>query len=604
MKDEQLKQGRAEIIPARLAIEAMRDSGYNDTSYALAELIDNSVQADACAVEVFCLQENRLVNKRNRLRLSGIAVLDDGHGMDSDTLQIALQFGNGTRLQDRRGIGRFGMGLPNASISQCRRVEIWTWQNGPDNALHTYLDVDEVKFGALRSIPMPSPKPLPPEWSERSDILKTTGTLVVWSKLDDDRVTWKSSTKTWEHTENLVGRIYRKFIDTGTLQISMVSITGNDKPVKRYVRVNDPLYLMTNSSTPDPYDREPMFLDWGETKIPINWGGENHDIVIRMSYARQETVPSDGSARGAQPYGRHALKNVGVSVVRAGRELQLDTNWAIQYDTRERWWGAEVEFPPALDSIFGVTNNKQTATKFSAIAKFDYESELDPGESTSAYVERMKEDGDAKGLLLEVKAHIEAQLKQIRDKIKDQRKGASKKDERHDQRTTEDVATSSFRKRQRQGHETDFDKEEFSEEHRDILAENLKSDKHYPKSEAEKIADATLQRDRKVLFITKAMEGYGFFNVEMQPGGIAVIVFNTNHPLYMHLIGTLEFEFQNFTQKELLEKLDIASETMKLLFAAWARYEIEEGKREVSFRELKQEWGKMAEIFLTDSLDS
>ena len=42
----------AEIIPLRLAITAMRDSGYKNTAYALAELIDNAVQADATTVEV------------------------------------------------------------------------------------------------------------------------------------------------------------------------------------------------------------------------------------------------------------------------------------------------------------------------------------------------------------------------------------------------------------------------------------------------------------------------------------------------------------------------------------------------------------------------
>ena len=131
---------RTRSFPLRLAISAMRDSGYKNTAYALAELIDNAAQAGAGMIEVLCLERRAVVKERERSRLHKIAVLDNGSGMDAATLRMALQFGNGTRLDDRSGIGRFGMGLPNASISQAARVDVWTWQNGPSNALWTYLD--------------------------------------------------------------------------------------------------------------------------------------------------------------------------------------------------------------------------------------------------------------------------------------------------------------------------------------------------------------------------------------------------------------------------------------------------------------------------------
>ena len=67
---------------------------------------------------------------------------------------------------------------------------------------------------------------------------------------------------------------------------------------------------------------------------------------VRMSFARRETLPEDGTARGNKEYGKHAAKNIGVSIVRAGRELDLDDSWARGYEPTERWWGAEVEFPP------------------------------------------------------------------------------------------------------------------------------------------------------------------------------------------------------------------------------------------------------------------
>jgi hypothetical protein len=68
----------ASFIPADLAIQAMRDSGYKNTAYALAELIDNSVQAEAKNIEIICLEEMVQLADRRRKRLTKIAVLDDG----------------------------------------------------------------------------------------------------------------------------------------------------------------------------------------------------------------------------------------------------------------------------------------------------------------------------------------------------------------------------------------------------------------------------------------------------------------------------------------------------------------------------------------------
>src|SRR5262245_18055480 len=110
-----------EIIPPELAVRAMRDSGYRNTAYAIAELIDNSAQAGARNVDVICLQGYERVNERDRRRMTSIAVIDYAEGMPPHVLRLALLFGNGTHLTDRKGIGRFGMGLPNSSISQCRR---------------------------------------------------------------------------------------------------------------------------------------------------------------------------------------------------------------------------------------------------------------------------------------------------------------------------------------------------------------------------------------------------------------------------------------------------------------------------------------------------
>ena len=71
------EQTQGLIIPPQLAVKAMRDSGYRNTAYALAELIDNSIQANASEVELICLEELRSVNAQNRLQLKQIATIDN-----------------------------------------------------------------------------------------------------------------------------------------------------------------------------------------------------------------------------------------------------------------------------------------------------------------------------------------------------------------------------------------------------------------------------------------------------------------------------------------------------------------------------------------------
>ena len=592
----------APIIPPELAIKAMRDSGYKNTAYALAELIDNSVQAGASAVDVICVEESRLVRDRIRQRLNEIGVLDNGTGMEPLILQLALQFGNGTHLDDRSGIGRFGMGLPNSSISQCRRVDVWTWQSGPDNAMHTYLDVDEVEARTLTSIRFPTAQPLPLVWRNRSQIVATTGTLIVWSKLEDHRVTWRGASATFRHTAEIVGRMYRHFIDSGKLTIGLRAFyDGNASPAE-FVKVNDPLYLMPDSSTPPPFDQQPMFQKWGDQDevFTIEHDDHKHPVTVLMSWARPQTVPTVGE-RGAQPYGKHASNNLGVSIVRAGRELDLDSSWTISYDPTERWWGVEVDFPPALDEIFGVTNSKQGATIFSGMSSFDWKLEAEGAESLPEYITRIREEGDPRSYLIPIVQHIKDQIAEIRKRLDDQTKGTRTNTTRHDWPTVADVASTKYRERATLGHEIEADTVEFTEKDRDGFEEDLKSDKNYSADVASAIANGVLHRHRKLEFVTKRMDGYAFFDVEHQHGGLTTVVFNTNHFLYDKLIATLDPNIGEETDAQLLHRINEASDTLKLLFAAWARYHLEDVPARESLYDVRQKWGEMAKFMLSES---
>ena len=84
---------------------------------------------------------------------------------------------------------------------------------------------------------------------------------------------------------------------------------------------------------------------------------------------------------------------------------------------------------------------------------------------------------------------------------------------------------------------------------------------------------------------------YAFFNQEHHHGGLTTIVFNTEHPIYERLIATLEPELEEESDSQLIDRINQASDTVKLLFAAWARYHMEDAPARRNLREVRQNWG-------------
>ena len=428
----------------------------------------------------------------------------------------------------------------------------------------------------------------------------------MWSQFDEYRLTWRGASATLRNTESIVGRMYRKFIDKGQVTLHLVKCGPDGEDERRDAVVNDPLYLMTNSSTPEPFRTEPMFQRWGETDevIPITYGDSVHDVTIRFSWAKPSTISEDGLPRGGKPYGKHAGKNIGLSIVREGRELDLDPSWTNSYDPRERWWGGEIEFPSALDEVFGVTNNKQSATVFSQLSQYEWQSEADEGETLSAFCQRLQEEGDPRGLLIPIVEHIREQIKQLQSRIQDQGKGGRGGGrKRHEDPGPEDTISSKFKERAAQGHAATGDDDEFTDEAQEAYKEDLRTDKQYEDDVAERIAQAIVKKDRKVAFLNKAMDSYAFFSVESQQGGITNIVFNSNHPFFEQLIEVLRPETEEETERELLQRVNRASDTLEIVFGAWARYELEEARDRSRLADMRQDWGKMTRVFLDDEAE-
>jgi hypothetical protein len=589
-----------DIVPTKLAIEAMRDNGYRNAAYALAELIDNAVEAGAKSVEVLC-SEQEIQLERLRRHIHQIAVLDNGSGMDATVLRKALQFGNGTHLSERKGMGRFGMGLPSASISQCRRVDVWSWQHGADGALHTYVDLEDVTAGRQREIPAPTREPVPPKWRTAGNSFAHSGTLVVWSKID--RCVWRMASAIFKHSEFVVGRMYRRFLQDGNLTIRMAAFL-DDAPgtatIDNQAVLNDPLYLMVPSSCPEPYKDVPMFMaygaDWEITK-QIAFKGETHPVVIRLTYAKEEA--RKGHNPGEKPYGKHAKNNVGVSIVRADRELELSQAWVDPSDPRERWWGVEIDFPPALDELFGVSNNKQTARNLAEVAKIDFEELMEEGHTVAELKAEYMASSEPIGPLLDVSQEVQKYIRHIRRLLKAQTRGAGKI-RKDDERSPERHATDVTNKRKEEGYYGASDAgEALPSDERERQIEQDLVDVGMTKESAKELAAKTVDDGLKYVFAEADFDAAAFFTVKYT-GGAILISLNVSHPAYRHLIEVLEDVPEQATADDLRERLENSRDGLKLLLTAWARYEDEQpnDRRRVVVQDARAEWGRYAREYM------
>ncbi|MFC7370747.1 ATP-binding protein [Fictibacillus iocasae] len=593
-------------VPAHLAIEAMRDNGYKNTAYAVAELIDNSIQADANCVELVCLEKDYQHTYKKMKRIEQIGILDNGSGMNLDVLSMALQFGNGTRLQknQRSGMGRFGMGLPASSISQCKRVDVWSWQNGVESAIHTYLDIEEIKRTQNSAIPEPTLKEIPYIWREATNGFSNSGTLIVWSNLD--RLMWSRGSTLIDNSENIIGRMYRKFLDEGSVKIRMATydVEMLTQPlIDKQALPNDPLYLMKNTSCPAPFNNIPMFRPFGgenyEVKFTVDFQNEHHDIIVRISYASNEARDSENA--GNTPHGKHASKNTGISIIRAGRELEIDKTLVLQSDPRERWWGVEIEFPPSLDELMGVTNNKQSARNLSDVLNLvdDIESLMRGGKTLNEIKSELEEEGDPRSPLIEVCHYVNNQIKQIRKLIKDQKIG-SRANKRYDDVDAEKKATELTDIRKQKGLIGVSDAGEIKDpEEKQKFIEQELSDMGIENDIAKILSAKTISNNLKYLFAQAPLESNAFFTVR-PCGGAINIMLNTRHPAYEHLIEVLEDDTVNCNQEQLIARLEKASKGLKLLLMAWARYEDElpDGDLKDQAKDARTDWGRIAKDFL------
>ena len=197
-------------------IESERDRGFKNTAYAVAELIDNSIQAGFRKklkhnnVNLIIVTENLPIDGRNLERITQIIIADEAEGMDEDTLGIALSKGESINKSEKGHgkMGRYGFGLYMSSISQCKRTEIYSWQN--NNFLKSWLDIDEIlesKDENSEYVPVEKIDDLPEHLKKIiGKKFNENGTIVTWTKLD--KAKWKTAEGLFKNLENEIGSMY------------------------------------------------------------------------------------------------------------------------------------------------------------------------------------------------------------------------------------------------------------------------------------------------------------------------------------------------------------------------------------------------------------
>lgn len=371
----------------------LQDNGYKSTVSALSELIDNSIQANAKKVDIVIIKNTTKTTDE----IDEILVVDNGEGMDKIIFNKALQMNAGNRGDAKSGLGKYGQGLPNSSISQTQRVEVYTSKS--NKTLFNYIDLNEIKNSGQAFLPDTEEKStieIPIIKSNKYEF-SGDGTIVRW--VNPNRVKPKTAKTLANHIEMIAGRIFRYFIDgyqdkdgkkyKTSINLLVYEYNGqnyeiNDFLSKRKIKAFDPMFLMENTQMNDKFSEcsNPTSIFFNEPlkkSFTVKYQGEflETEVQIKLSYVKKEERERFGTVAGGSSFGKTYLKRNmlgtsgynNISIVRSGREIDSGDFGFIGDigDNRNRWWSAEILVEPVIDSIIGVDNKKQNASEIRSI---------------------------------------------------------------------------------------------------------------------------------------------------------------------------------------------------------------------------------------------
>jgi len=375
------------------AIESSRRTAYKDTASAALEIVDNAIEAGAGSIHIVFDQAVSKNKKKKLKNVVNIAFIDNGAGMNLKMLRFALSWGGGIHHKNPEFIGKFGFGLPNASVNQTPLADVYSRRQDESQWLKGTLDIKEVAPDGTASIPVPVPSELPKfvkAYIDRNKIELNSGTVVVWNK--PDHLTFHREGNLKQHLVDRFGIVYRYLLKDTTIIVNGTKVESIDPlfmlPEGRYYRSQEDGGATVSKDKAlvvkyyrDPDTQEPILEKITDESSLPEVGEQNVKIgTIRVktiwlhpNFAgtkRPYTNPVDdktGKRNAIRANGRN-----GISFVRGGREIEVTTNfprdkravssglgtWP-KLQQHAYFFGMEVSMDPELDDVFGITNDKQ-----------------------------------------------------------------------------------------------------------------------------------------------------------------------------------------------------------------------------------------------------
>lgn len=326
-----------DISPAAARLtSSLRDIGY-DFVTAVADLVDNSIEAGARTIDI-----TTEFNGED----SWIRIADDGVGMRPTVLDEAMRFGTRRAYGDGE-LGRFGLGLKTASLSQCRRLIVITRAAEERRRIYTrVVDLDYIRHSDSWTALEISSKSLSPDLI--GGLEHAPGTVVVWANLD--RVFEGLSTMGGYARRRLqrlagsarehIGMVFHRFLDGEAAGREQVKITVNGEMVEPW----------------DPFARSEEMTDaLRPREFSLEHAGKRAEVVFRPYVLPHRDGFSTPKAFERFGGPKRWNRQQGFYIYRADRLIQAG-GWAgiRAIDEHTKFARAAIEFPPSLDELFRI----------------------------------------------------------------------------------------------------------------------------------------------------------------------------------------------------------------------------------------------------------
>jgi hypothetical protein len=397
--------------------------------------------------------------------------------------------------------------------------------------------------------------------------------------------------------------MYRNFISDDNIKIESITYRKSaddrlDVYDKETFKANDPMYLKKNTSLPElpgSYKNEALFEKVDEEIISVEYIDESgepkrDDVTVTTSMVKKNIsnrILKDTVGKlGSTLWGKHCSKNVGVSIVRANRELVLRDSFLISKlrENKGRYIGIEVSFPPTLDAVFGVTNNKQDAVR---LIPYEMKSLFQQAgfDSEQEYLRDLEENSDPLLQVLKVvtviQKHVTVLTKSL-ETLTVEGKAVKGEEPKTVSEGAASKATQGSAHRETHGHKT---KEETPKHlKKEDVVDHLKKAGGMSDEEAEEKAERLILTGNRFLIEDVARDSEAFFDVSTSKG-LTLVLFNTNHVFYQKLVSKLGGD-----------ELEI----MQTTIAGFARVmnETTDERRLAYLNTIRREWGLVISEFL------